>query len=103
MVVGGRAQGLYQLTPTPRLCPQCRVRLVMTGGRGEFVGHGLLGRLGVACHCVTCSTKYRAQGRWTARWLWWVASPAAWWLWWAAADLQVVTRLTSDSSFLDPS
>ena len=91
----------FQFTQTPRVCPQCRARLVMVGRRADFQGSGLMGRLGVPCHCVACNTKYRAQGQWTGRWLWWMMPPVAWWVWWAAADVTPVTTVTSDSSFLD--
>ena len=92
---------VFEFTPTPRVCPRCRTRLAMVGARAGFVGFGLLGRLGVSCHCVSCNTKYRAHGRFTARWIWWVMPPVAWWVWWAAADVEAVTTLTSPSSFLD--
>ena len=72
--------------------------------RGALQGReasGLLGRLGVSCHCMRCNTKFRAEGRCSLGPLWWVAPGVARWIWWAAAEVTAVTTWTSDSSFMD--
>lgn len=58
-------RGPYQFVQIPRLCPRCRAPLVLTGTAGALEGPRLAGRLGVACHCLRCNTKYRAQGPWS--------------------------------------
>ena len=97
VVATWRQHGPYQWTPVPRMCPQCRARLVMAGGLGPHETSGLMGRLGVSCHCVQCNTKYRAQGRVEViPVVWWVAPAVARWIWWVAAEVQVVTTMTSE-------
>ncbi len=101
MTVAQAPQAPFQFTPTPRLCPTCRVRLVMIGTLQAREASGLMGRLGVSCHCIQCNTKFRAQGGPSLGPVWWVAPGLARWIWWAGAEVTVVTTWTSDSSFLD--
>lgn len=102
VVAAWRQHGPYQWRPVPRLCPRCRARLVMAGVLQVREASGLMGRLGVACHCVHCNTKYRAQGRGAViPVVWWVAPALARWIWWAAAEVTPVTTWTAESNFVD--